>query len=245
MKRPVASRPMTQIGVSKVGPSQIASSCSASFQICRCSSSVVSCPPNASPIVFFAMERCYHPRPVKDRLALLLLVVAVLLTGCGSRENGGDGQRDAKAEQVAREMRERLLEGTPAEFSVTPDGQVWGVLLEIGFPEACATLVSLADGSASLHFSNGGGMTGGGEHPEVAAAAKEFVHAANEHLSRMTPAHDFPLARDGQAIFYVLTTNGVFTAEADQAELGGIHALTPLFALGNDVVTELREASGR
>jgi hypothetical protein len=63
MKRPVASRPMTQIGVSKVGPSQIASSWSASSQIWRCSSSVVSCPPNASPMVFFAaISRGYHPR---------------------------------------------------------------------------------------------------------------------------------------------------------------------------------------
>jgi len=174
---------------------------------------------------------------VKDRFALLLVVVAVLLTGCGSREK----QPDAQSAQVVRETREHLLNGTPAEFSVTPDGQVWGVLLDIGLPEACATLISLADGSASLSFSNGGGLIGGGEHPEVAAAAKEFVHAANEHLARMTPAREFPLASNGQAIFYVLTTNGVFTAEADQAELGGIHALTPLFALGQDVLTALRE----
>lgn len=182
---------------------------------------------------------------MKDRLALVLVVVAVLLTGCGSRDESANGQGDAKAEQAARELRERLLKGTPAEFSVTPDGQVWGVLLDIGFPEATATLVSLSDGSASMSFSNGGGMAGGRDHPKVAAAAKEFVHAANEHLPRMTPAREFPLAGNGRAIFYVLTTNGVFTAEADQAELGGIHALTPLFALGQDVLTELREASER
>jgi hypothetical protein len=55
MNRPVASRPITQIGRSNVGPSQIASSCSASSQIRRCSSSVVSCPPNASAIVLPAI----------------------------------------------------------------------------------------------------------------------------------------------------------------------------------------------
>src|SRR3569833_1229732 len=52
-KCPHASAPMNCTGVSNIGPSQIASGCSASFQIARCSSIVVSCPPNASPIVFF------------------------------------------------------------------------------------------------------------------------------------------------------------------------------------------------
>jgi len=87
------------------------------------------------------------------------------------------------------------------------------------------------------------GVGTGGMSSKVAAAAKEFVHAANEHLARMAPAREYPHATDGQAVFYVLTTNGVVTAEADQAELGGLHPLTNLFALGQDVLTELREAS--
>src|SRR5260221_6695827 len=52
-------------------------------------------------------------------------------------------------------------------FSITPDsigvklkepGEVWGVVMETGYPKAVATLVALADGTVSLYFSNGGSM---------------------------------------------------------------------------------------
>src|SRR5262249_46634129 len=42
-------------GISKVGPSQMASSCRASSHIARCSSSVVLLPPKASPSVLLAI----------------------------------------------------------------------------------------------------------------------------------------------------------------------------------------------
>lgn len=55
---------------------------------------------------------------------------------------------------------------------------VWGILMETGYPQGIATLVSLADGTTSLYFSNGDGMIGGGQHANIAQASKAFVAAA-------------------------------------------------------------------
>jgi hypothetical protein len=48
-------------------------------------------------------------------------------------------------------------------------------------------LVAVADGSASLYFSNGGGVIGAGEHANVSKLAKELVdYSSNfaKHLDR-------------------------------------------------------------
>jgi hypothetical protein len=57
--------------------------------------------------------------------------------------------------------------------------------METGYPEAAATLVSLADGTASIYFSSGGGVIGGGPHDTIAAAARRFVSLSKNFLPAM------------------------------------------------------------
>ena len=115
--------------------------------------------------------------------------------------------------------------------------------METGYPEATATLVALADGSASIYYSSGGGVIGGGPHESISAAAKRFVRLGGDFIPRMSPATEFPLPPIGRTRFYVLATKGVVSFETAVAELGeGKHAFSPLFFAGHEVITPLLAA---
>jgi len=159
----------------------------------------------------------------------------------GNAEQGSPPRDPAK---VTAELRARLLHGTAAEFSIKPVASVWGVLMETGYPDAAATLVALGDGTASLYFSSGGGVIGGGPHPSINAAARRLVDIAGRHLSELSPAKEFPLPSAGNVRFYVLTTNGVLQGGAPEAALRGrSHGLAEMFFAGHDVITGLRKVA--
>ena len=145
---------------------------------------------------------------------------------------------------IYAQMRRQILTIAPDEVGIaqsleTPN--VWGVLMEMGYPEAVVTLVSLADGTTSLYFGNGGGIIGGGGYPGVAKASKKLVSHSEEYFKSMTPTTSFPLPAVRRVKFYILTFQGEFTADIDEKELGeGRHDLSPLFYSGQAVITQLR-----
>jgi hypothetical protein len=119
-------------------------------------------------------------------------------------------------------LRNQALTGSRAVFALAappPDAPAWGVLMETGCAVGTATLVSLADGSASLYFSGGGGVIGGGGHESVRAAALTFVQLAGRDLPSLAPAEQFPLPGTGRTVFYVLTDSGAFTGEASAKDI--------------------------
>jgi hypothetical protein len=138
-------------------------------------------------------------------------------------------------------MRQRVLSGTPREFGISPTGSVWGVLMEMGYPEGWATLVALSDGTGSLYLSSGGGIIGGGYHEKVKQAAIKLCVLADSLGAVGTTVKEFPTPAPGRIRFYVLTKTGVNSVEDAEDELGaGKHKLSPLFMAGHDVITELR-----
>jgi len=143
-------------------------------------------------------------------------------------------------------LRDRLLTSSPKEIGLSgkdAKAKVWGVLMEVGIPKGIATLVSLRDGTVSLYTSTGGGILGG---YSARKEGKRFVLEAEKHLASMKPEKSFPYAEVGRMKFYVLTQEGVYTAEADEKEvLSEQHALLPLFLAGNEVLTVLRIANER
>jgi hypothetical protein len=146
--------------------------------------------------------------------------------------------------QAAAGLRLRALQGTAAQFSIEPVAGVWGVLMETGIRDAAVTLVALGDGSASIYFSSGGGMLGGGPHPSVNAAARRFVEVCVRHVSELSPTTQFPLPDTGSVRFYVLTTDGVLEGGArEEVLLQGDHSLAEMFFAGHDVITRFREVT--
>ena len=152
---------------------------------------------------------------------------------------------------VYEKLRSQALAVTRESLGIAPSGGIratslerapWGVLMETGYPEAVATLVAYQDGSASLYFSTGGGMIGGGDHEAVRRAASAMVARAAEFVPGMRATTDFPLPSPGRTVFYVLADSGVYTAEGDETAMGEERdPLAPLFYAGQDLITEFRK----
>jgi hypothetical protein len=156
-------------------------------------------------------------------------------------------EQAASPAEVAAQLRESVFTSDPAKLGIPlRPGEAWGIVMDTSYPKAVASLVSLADGSASIYISSGGGYIGGQGRPAVRDAAKAFVRAATANLSRLARVSEHPLPSVGRTRFYVLTPEGLFTAEAAEKELGeNHHALSPLFHAGQDVITQFRLTSGK
>ena len=137
-------------------------------------------------------------------------------------------------------LREQIFSVAPREVGIIPDG-VWGVVVETGYAEGSATLIALADGTASMYFSSGGGVIGAGQHEKPAAAAKELIRRAAEFVNECEPVKSFPLPRVGETRFYLFLPAGKLTASAPEVELGeDRHRLSPLFYAAHELITEIR-----
>ncbi len=179
---------------------------------------------------------------------VVLFAVVILLSGCDAMFSKlfkkPKPEPTSEPAQIYADLRDRILKVTPQEIGINQSKEipnVWGVLMEIGYPEAVVSLVSLADGTTSLYFSNGGGMIGGGEHPAVAQASKALVATAEQYFAHMAVTTTFPLPATGRVKFYILTFSGAFTAESVESELSKAnHNLFPLYAHGQEVITQFR-----
>ncbi|MEO6908658.1 MAG: hypothetical protein ABI210_12290 [Abditibacteriaceae bacterium] len=119
--------------------------------------------------------------------------------------------------------------------------KVWGVLMETGHEKAVATLVAMADNTASLYFSNGGGIIGSGQHEGPAKAAQLLVSEASQFVNDCELIENYPLPEPGRTRFYLLTYNGIFSTEASEEDFGNKrHKLSPLFHLAHDLISEIR-----
>lgn len=118
---------------------------------------------------------------------------------------------------------------------------VWGLVMETGYPEAVATLVALADGSVSLYFSSGGGMIGMGSYEGPQRAAQALLALAPQFRKHCEATTKFPLPQKGHVRFYLLTHQAALTAEAGEDDLGNDrNPLSPLFHRAQHLITEVR-----
>ena len=142
-------------------------------------------------------------------------------------------------------LRAQALQLTAAQVGAAD--AVFGVLMETGYPEAVVSLLALSDGTASLYFSNGGGIIGAGGHRGPAVAARSLVAFVAHNLDHLGKAVEYPLPRPGHTRFYVLTSDGVLTADALEREFGenrNRHVLSPLFYAAQELITEIRTSDG-
>jgi len=142
-------------------------------------------------------------------------------------------------------LRQQVLTFDPRTVGIseTVARPVYGFLMEMGFADAVATLVVIADGTVSLYFSNGGCMIGLGEDQAVQKCAGELLAGVGHFLPHSLPTTECPLPTKGHARFVFLTFGGVRTAEAREADLGnGGLPLSPLFLKSHQVIQFIREA---
>jgi hypothetical protein len=140
-------------------------------------------------------------------------------------------------DQIFHVRRERI--GLPAPAH---DTDAWAVVMDWGVAEGSATVVAIADGTASIYLSSGGGSIGGGQsHESIRQAAMRAVSVAAEVQPEMRPVTSYPLPSAGEVVFYVLTDAGVFSASASEKELGGHrHRLSKLGDAMQEIITQYR-----
>jgi hypothetical protein len=147
-------------------------------------------------------------------------------------------------DDIMRELRERLLTTDPGSLALGPSDRlprVWGALMEMGTVSGTASLVAVADGTTSLYLSTGGGIIGGGEHPQVADASSAFLDAVEAALDALDSVDEAVVPEPETVRFTALTYDGLRGGGAPEDDLGaGRHPLSPLFVAGHDVLTQLR-----
>ncbi|WP_457098144.1 hypothetical protein [Lysobacter sp. P5_B9] len=105
------------------------------------------------------------------------------------------------------------------------------------------TLVVLADGTTSLYFSNGGGIIGAGEKPDVREASRQFIGWGNRLVGSAESARSTQAPAKGSTKFFFLTFDGIRSYTAPEVELGEERdALAPLFHAGHAVIAAVHRA---
>jgi hypothetical protein len=140
-------------------------------------------------------------------------------------------------------LRNGILNLEPGKFGLSPQNgtpAVWGLLMEMGFPQAAVTLVVLAEGTTSLYYGSGGGFLGAGTQPAVAEASRACLAQALVDLPGFQAAQGFPLPQVEQVNFILLTFEGALAVTADWNSLAsGGHRLSRLWECGQEVITQL------
>lgn len=149
--------------------------------------------------------------------------------------------------QVMAALRLKALTEAPSTYRRAPGclnaGAVM-VMMETRYDSAVVSVVAFVDGAASIYFSSGGGVIGGESHRTVNIAARRFSQFAGMHIGEMEKCETFPLPAPGQTTFYVAGQQGMFTLSATEEDLGtGNHEFSPLFHLGQHLITQLRQVS--
>jgi len=140
--------------------------------------------------------------------------------------------------------------GVDSSMIVLPDGQSWGgalvAAMEIGLPTATVTIVATADGTVSMYTSAGGGVIGAGGHAAVRGVAERFRTLAAESRGLLDRSDEFPMPEPGEVRFHARTADGDYSGGAPEAVLRTArHPLAPLYAAGQDLLTEIRLSTQR
>lgn len=140
-------------------------------------------------------------------------------------------------------LRNKVFTLSPEDLRIDlkDNGLPYCVMMETGYPNATATLVSFIDGNASLYLSTGGGVIGGIGHENVKQASQYFVAGSKEFINSMKITKQYPLPSQGNTIFYIFTVNGIYTHEENEDDLGNKRSnFSTLFYMGQNVITQLR-----
>jgi hypothetical protein len=149
--------------------------------------------------------------------------------------------------QAGRRLREMILATTAKDLGLTPSAEfprVCGVVMDWPLENATATIVSLADGTASLYTTSSFGIIGGGAHDAVRRAARRFVGIAETCFDGSRPVTAFPYPAADRIAFYLLCYDGVRAIETALGPVqAGTGAYAPLFDAGQVVLTQLRKTT--
>jgi len=142
------------------------------------------------------------------------------------------------------EMRNELF-AEPVKFfgEIQPFGKsrVYGVVIEMGTDIGAASLICLIDGTCSLYYERGGGTIGLGGIEKVKKLSIIAAREADRFTEFCKKTSEFPLPKDGEIFFYIITADGILTYKGLEADISDNKSkLSALFFRGNDILTAIR-----
>jgi hypothetical protein len=152
-------------------------------------------------------------------------------------------------ENMYPELRNKSLTVTADELNLKLDDSktiVYGAVMDWDIGQAIATVVSFQTGDASLYLSAGQIYIGGYAHENVRNAGLAFVKESQNYLSKANATENTTLPDKGCVRFYFLTNKGKFTFQETVDNITSKNSdWTPLFNLGNNVITEYRTTTDK
>jgi hypothetical protein len=144
--------------------------------------------------------------------------------------------------KIYLQLRNQILVELAGKLTVPPPGtpeQPVAVVMDWNTGRGVASIVAVADSTASIYTSTGGGKIGGGQgNEEIRMAALQAVAVANELRSQMSITQTFPLPEPGEITFYAMSNNGVYVGTGNAKELAGqVHPLSKLGNAMQNIVT--------
>jgi hypothetical protein len=149
-------------------------------------------------------------------------------------------RNDAKVD-----LRAQLISSSPTQFGLKPTTElprVWAALMDVGVPNGAASIVAVADGSASMYTSVGGGVIGAGEHPSGRQAAMHFLKTVESLLELMPVVREMPLPASGEYALVALSHDGTRrrVTAPEKALQDGTGPMFAGFDAGLDLMTAMR-----
>jgi hypothetical protein len=125
------------------------------------------------------------------------------------------------------------------------DEQVYGSIIDMEAGDGkVATMICFRDGSASLYFSNGGGIIGAGQQDNVRQAVASYLTNIHQVLSIMELTDNYNIIpKEKHHIFYLLTRGGIYSLDISLKDINKSKETNLLFSLSQMVLNEIRKAS--
>lgn len=144
-------------------------------------------------------------------------------------------------------LRKMALETKPGQLGLKLSSRktiVYGVIMDWDVKNGTASTVAFMTGNASIYFSSGAGITGGGNHENVMIMAMQLVEKAQLLLDKASRTDVTPLPATDEVIFYFLTNKGIFTKQEELENISNQSSIwVDLFLTANEVITELRKTT--
>ena len=149
-------------------------------------------------------------------------------------------------ESVFAGLRNQVLSLDPFSVGLTPTAElprVFGLVMDTTYENGSATVVALADGTASLYTSSGGGVIGSGAYPEVRMAVAQVLQALEQSLDLFDLSAAGGLPPSGRTSMTALTYSGHRSVSAPESDFGeSRHLAAPIFHAMHKVIFHIRRS---
>ena len=151
----------------------------------------------------------------------------------------------SKGEDIYYSMRNMAFNIKPEDIGITldDDNQVYGSIIDMNTGAGIATMVCFIDGTASLYFSNGGGILGTGNDESVRKAVTSYLVSIHQVLPIMKEVDEYDnLPQTNHHIFYLFTRTGKYSIDIDLKDIN-TKEMNFLFSLSQMVLSEIRKVN--